>query len=99
MLFRARTGAPWPDLPERYGPWWTVHERHCLWSADGTWQAVLQESQIDADAGDPDGALARRVSRRGWAVNIDSTSCRAHQHVAGAPANPRRTTRTRRRDA
>ncbi|MFJ2214385.1 transposase [Streptomyces sp. NPDC101062] len=94
MLFRARTEAPWPDLPEEYGPWQTVHERHRRWSADGAWQAVLQESQIEAGQG-----ACRRVSRRGWAVDIDSTSCRAHQHVSGAPANPRRTTPTRRRGA
>jgi transposase len=85
VLFRARTGVPWPDLPERYGPWQTVYERHRRWSADGTWQAILEELQIEADAGDPDGALARQASRRQeWAVNIDSTSCRAHQHAAGA---------------
>lgn len=79
VLFRARTGVPWPDLPERYGPWQTVYERHRRWSADGTWMAILQELQIEADAGDPDGE---------WAVNIDSTSCRAHQHAAGAPRKP-----------
>ncbi|WP_436844662.1 IS5 family transposase [Streptomyces wuyuanensis] len=88
VLFRARTGVPWPDLPERYGPWQTVYERHRRWSADGTWQAVLEELQIEADAGDPDGALARQADRQEWAVNIDSTSCRAHQHAAGAPRKP-----------
>lgn len=88
VLFRARTGVPWPDLPERYGPWQTVYERHRRWSADGTGKTVLQELQIEADAGDPDGALVRRADRREWAVNIDSTSCRAHQHAAGAPRKP-----------
>ncbi|CAM5307834.1 Transposase OS=Streptomyces griseomycini OX=66895 GN=FHS37_007694 PE=4 SV=1 [Streptomyces griseomycini] len=88
VLFRARTGVPWPDLPERYGPWQTVYERHRRWSADGTWKALRQELQIEADAGNPDGALARQVSRQEWAVNIDSTSCRAHQHAAGAPRKP-----------
>lgn len=88
VLFRARTGVPWPDLPERYGPWQTVYERHRRWSADGTWKVVLEELQIEADAGDPDGALARQASRQEWAVNIDSTSCRAHQHAAGAPRKP-----------
>ncbi|BBC28879.1 Transposase [Streptomyces graminofaciens] len=89
VLFRARTGVPWPDLPERYGPWQTVHERHRRWSADGTWKAVLEELQIEADAGDPDGTLAGQVDRQQeWAVNIDSTSCRAHQHAAGAPRKP-----------
>lgn len=85
VLFRARAGVPWPDLPERYGPWQTVYERHRRWSADGTWQRILTELQIEADAGDPDGALARKLDKdREWAVNIDSTSCRAHQHAAGA---------------
>lgn len=57
VLFRARPGVPWPDLPERYGPSQTVYERPRRWSADGTWNAVLHELQIEADAGDPDGAL------------------------------------------
>nr|WP_252991145.1 IS5 family transposase [Streptomyces viridosporus] len=90
VLFRARTGVPRPDLPERYGPGQTVYERHRRWSADGTWKALLQELQIEADAGNPDGALARQVSRQEWAVTIDSTSCRAHQHAAGAPRKPPR---------
>ncbi|MEU5698528.1 IS5 family transposase [Streptomyces aurantiacus] len=88
VLFRARSGMPWPDLPDRYGPWQTVYERHRRWSADGTWKTILQELQIEADAGDPDGTHARQVSRQEWAVNIDSTSCRAHQHAAGAPRKP-----------
>ena len=87
VLFRARTGVPWPDLPERYGPWQTVYERHRRWSADGTWMAILQELQTEADAGDPDEALAHQAERQEWAVNIDSTS-RAHQHAAGAPRKP-----------
>lgn len=96
VLFRARTGVPWPDLPERYGPWQTVYERHRRWSADGTWQRILAELQIEADAADPDGARAKAVEeetrqrKREWAVNIDSTSCRAHQHAAGARHRPPR---------
>ncbi|MDQ0753035.1 transposase [Streptomyces africanus] len=95
VLFRARTGAPWPDLPERYGPWQTVYERHRRWSADGTWQQILTELQIEADTADPDGVLAEAVEKesvrqREWAVNIDSTSCRAHQHAAGARRLPPR---------
>jgi transposase len=96
VLFRARTGVPWPDLPERYGCWQTVYERHRRWSADGTWQRILAALQIEADATDPDGALAKAIEketgqrRREWAVNIDSTSCRAHQHAAGARHRPPR---------
>ncbi|WP_328779903.1 hypothetical protein [Streptomyces canus] len=61
----------------------TVYERHRRWSADGTWKAVPQELQIEADAGDPDGTLTRRADRQERAVNIDSTSCRAHRKRRG----------------
>jgi transposase len=47
---------------ERYGPWQTVYERHRRWSADRTWWRILSELQIEADAADPDGALARAVA-------------------------------------
>jgi transposase len=36
-LFRVRTGIPWRDLPERYGPWQTVYKRFARWQSDGTW--------------------------------------------------------------
>ncbi|WP_328773922.1 transposase [Streptomyces sp. NBC_00286] len=36
ILFRERTGIPWRDLPERFGRWKTVYERHRRWSADGS---------------------------------------------------------------
>lgn len=76
ILFRIRTGVPWRDLPERFGSWKTVYERHRRWSADGTWDRILQAVQADADA-------QRRID---WSmVSVDSTSCRAHQHAAGAP--------------
>ena len=63
---------------------------------DCTWQKILEALQIEADAADPDGALARALDQeqqqreREWAVNIDSTSCRAHQHAAGARRRPPR---------
>ncbi len=85
VLFRARTGAPWPDQPERYGPWQTLYERHRRWSADGTWRRIPDELQTEADATDPDGALERSLDQqRKWAVNIDSAISRTHQHAAGA---------------
>ncbi len=78
MLYRIRTGVQWRDLPERYGPWKTVHERHRRWSADGTWELLLQRVQAEADAaGDID-----------WDVSVDSTSVRAHHHAAGARHDP-----------
>lgn len=75
IIHRLSTGCQWRKLPERFGPWQTVHKRHQLWSADGTWERLLQNVQAIADAdGDVD-----------WNINVDSTSIRAHQHAAGAP--------------
>ncbi len=74
MLWRLRTGAPWRDLPERYGPWQTVYERFARWEADGTWAKLLEHVQVRDDA----------VGRVEWTVSVDSTINRAHQHSAGA---------------
>ncbi|MFE7543043.1 IS5 family transposase [Streptomyces platensis] len=75
ILFRQRTGVPWRDLPPRFGKWKTVYDRHRRWSADGTWERILQALQADADA----------EGRIDWSmVSVDSTSCRAHQHASGA---------------
>ncbi|MFJ6691561.1 IS5 family transposase [Streptomyces sp. NPDC091294] len=86
ILFRVRTGIPWRDLPERFGSWKTVYERHRRWSADGTWDRILHAVQADAD-------LAGRID---WSmVSVDSTSCRAHQHAAGARKNKPRVAKKR----
>ncbi|MFJ8469741.1 IS5 family transposase [Streptomyces swartbergensis] len=74
ILHRVRTGVQWRDLPERYGPWKTVYERHRLWSADGTWERLLQEVQAAVDA----------AGEIDWDIAVDSTVVRAHQHAAGA---------------
>ncbi|QMU73097.1 IS5 family transposase [Streptacidiphilus sp. P02-A3a] len=74
IVHRVRTAVHWRDLPERFAPWKTVYERHRPWSADGTWERLLQQVQAEADAvGDID-----------WDVSVDSTIVRAHQHAAGA---------------
>ncbi|WP_455754777.1 IS5 family transposase [Streptomyces prasinus] len=78
ILHRVRTGVQWRDLPERYGPWKTVYERHRRWSADGTWERLLRQAQAQADA----------ASGIDWDVSVDSTSIRAHQHAAGARKAP-----------
>lgn len=64
----------WRDLPERFGPWKTVYERHRLWSGDGTWEHLLQQVQAAADA----------AGEIDWDISVDSTIVRAHQHAAGA---------------
>ncbi len=74
VLWRVRSGSPWRDLPAEYGPWKTVYNRHRRWSADQTWGRVLDGLRRGADLGD--GAK--------WAVGVDATVVRAHQHAAGA---------------
>jgi transposase len=78
VLHRVRTGAQWRDLPERFGPWKTVYERHRLWSADGTWGRLLQQVRAEADA----------AGQIDWNVSVDSTIVRAHQQAAGARTDP-----------
>ena len=72
MVWRFRVGAPWRDLPERYGPWQTVYDRFNRWSADGTFDRLLARAQAEADArGEID-----------WQVSVDSTAAKLHQHGA-----------------
>ncbi len=68
VLWIAKTGAPWRDLPERFGPWNSVWKRFDRWARKGTWQLVFQALQ------DPD---------LEWLI-LDSTVIRAHPHAAGA---------------
>jgi transposase len=75
LLWIKRTGAPWRDLPERYGSWKTVWSRFYRWSKSGVWDRVLE-------------ALCKQADEAGelsWDVHfVDSTIVRAHQHAAGA---------------
>ena len=74
ILWKLRTGAPWRDLPERYGPWQTCYDRFVRWRRDGTWDRLLAHAQTKSDA----------VGEVVWEVSVDSTAVRAHQHAAGA---------------
>ncbi|MCZ0982956.1 IS5 family transposase [Streptomyces diastatochromogenes] len=74
IVWKFRTGTAWRDVPERYGPWATLHTRFRRWAADGTFDRMLRAAQARADAaGDIE-----------WLVSVDSTVVRAHQHAAGA---------------
>jgi transposase len=68
VLWIAKTGAPWRDLPERFGKWNSVWKRLDRWSRKGTWKLVFEALQ-DADLE--------------WLV-LDSTVIRAHPCAAGA---------------
>jgi transposase len=75
ILWVLNSGAPWRDLPRRYGPVGTVSSRFYRWRRSGVWQRVLEALQARADAG----------GRVGWELHfLDSTVVRAHQHAAGA---------------
>jgi transposase len=61
-------------MPAAYGCWQTVYYRHRRWSADGTWERVLDGLRAGCDTGDG----------TDWTVGIDSTVVRAHHDAAGA---------------
>jgi transposase len=50
ILWKLRTGAPWRDLPERYGSWQTCYDRFVRWRRDGTWDRLLARAQTECDA-------------------------------------------------
>ncbi|MER5418019.1 transposase, partial [Streptomyces virginiae] len=49
IVFKFRTGVPWRDLPERFGPWQTVHGRFARWAADGTFHRLLAAAQTTGE--------------------------------------------------
>jgi transposase len=50
ILCKLRTGAPWRDLPSRYGPWQTCYDRFVRWRRDGTWEKLFAHAQTKSDA-------------------------------------------------
>ena len=44
-----KTGAPWRDLPERYGSWSSAYSRYARWTQRGLWEKILQELSGDRD--------------------------------------------------
>ncbi len=71
VLYMARTGIPWRDLPDAFGNWDAVYNRFRRWEARGLWKKLWERLQAD------DCKIAKHIF-------IDSTSIRAHQHAAGA---------------
>jgi transposase len=49
VLYRAKTGIPWRDLPERFGSWKTIFNRFSNWSRRGHWAAILKALQLEVD--------------------------------------------------
>jgi transposase len=75
ILWRVKTGAPWRDVPARYGPWQTCYDRFVRWSRDGTWQRILPLLQAKADA-------SGQIDWEGAA--LDSPHIKAHRSATGA---------------
>ncbi len=68
IVYVAKTGIPWRDLPERFGNWNSVWRRFNRWCAQGVWTKLAEI------LGDPD--LEE--------VHLDSTSIKAHQSASGS---------------
>lgn len=69
IFFTLRTGAPWRDLPERYGPHTTVYNRYVRWGERGVWRGIFE-----ALASECEDAL----------VFVDSSIVKAHRAASGA---------------
>lgn len=74
MIWIARSGAPWRDLPERYGSWSSVYSRFRKWIEDGILDNVFRVLSLDAELDE---------------LFLDATIVRAHQHSAGAKKGAR----------
>ena len=68
VLYRAKTGCPWRDLPERFGPWKSVYNRFYNWADRGAWLRIFEALQFDVDES---GSI------------VDASVVRAHQDASG----------------
>ncbi|NEU24692.1 IS5 family transposase [Paenibacillus polymyxa] len=69
MLWVARSGAPWRDLPDSFPHWKSVYTRFLRWQKAGIWDEVLKHVSLDSDE---------------ESVMVDATIVRVHQHGSGA---------------
>jgi transposase len=71
IIYRYRCGLAWRDVPSVFGPWQTIWTWHRRLAREGTWDQVLARLLTTADA----------TGQIDWAVSVDSTIARAHQHA------------------
>ena len=75
IFWRLNTGAPWRDLPERYGPWGTVYGRFNALRKSGLLDRIIERLQLKLNGAgliDPD------------LFCVDGTSVRASRAAGGA---------------
>ena len=70
IVWRFRTGAPWRDVPERFGPWNTIYKRFDRWARDGTWDRLLADSNV--------------LRGRLWILVLLATACAPRAGFAGS---------------
>lgn len=74
MMWTLRTGAPWRDLPERFGKWQSVYDRFNRWRKDGTFDRIVKALRIRLD----------KQGKIDWDLwCIDGTNVRASRSAAG----------------
>ena len=75
IYWRLRTGSPWADIPERYGPPTTCYNRFVRWRKLGVWDRIFEavSSAYDGDL-----------------QMLDSSSIRVHQHAANVKKGDRK---------
>lgn len=81
IRWKLTTGAPWRDVPERYGPWQTVYTRFWRWTRAEVWDRIFAAVQRQADS----------AGQIDWDLHfVDGSVIRAHQHAAGAKGGTQR---------
>lgn len=80
IYWRLRTGSPWANIPERYGPATTCYNRFVRWRKLGVWDRIFE---------------AVSAAYNGDLQSVDSSSIKVHQHASnvrrpkkGAPRLP-----------
>jgi transposase len=84
ILWILRTGAPWRDLPARYGRWQTVYSRFRRWKQMGIWERMLGSLQQEA---------AQDATLDDSVAYLDGSNVRAHQDAGGGGEKGGLTTR------
>lgn len=76
VVWIAKTGAPWRDLPQQFGPWTTIHGRFLRWAKQDRWYAIFR-------------AVCENEDELGGM--LDASNIRAHQDASGGAGGQKKT--------